>query len=298
MKIFKKRLFLATYLLVYLYIFITKLIKYGKINIFDSINIETTSICNRRCQFCPVNYYPRKRAEMDQKLFSKIINELAKIKFFGRISLHSYNEPLLDKRIVNLIKEIRQKCPRAFIVIYSNGDLINLELFDQLINAGMNLLHVTQYDKTINNELQTIINKRQNLITIKKLQPADICNRAGALKNIKKSNYQAKPCFLPAKQLVINVKGEVILCCNDYFAQEVMGNCRQDNLVNIWQNKKFNKFRNCLKRGGRSIFKLCRHCDYRPTFKTWADQEIFSYGNLPLLKYYEKIIFVNKKSHV
>ncbi|MCG2686964.1 SPASM domain-containing protein [Candidatus Parcubacteria bacterium] len=278
-----------------MYVLVYKIFRYGTFRIFDSVNIETLNTCNRKCSFCPVTYYPKERVEMSRKLFSKIVDELALINFCGRISLHSYNEPLLDGRIVDLIREVRIKCRQSFIVIYTNGDFVTPVLFRKMTEAGLDLLHVTQYDQKLNtNVLKLLENKatrRNKNITVKSFDEGQICNRAGLLPSIRSKCLINTHCFLPERQIVISARGNILLCCNDYLERGVMGNCDKKNLMDIWNNEKFKQIRKHLKAGKRQVNDLCKVCDYKEGSKLKTEQKVFNYRNIPLMRHYERLIF-------
>lgn len=80
------------------------LITVGSLDFFSIIEIETITECNRKCVYCPNYQYDRGKHLMSEKCYKKIIDELAGIGFRGRVSPHFYGEPLLDKRLPDLIK--------------------------------------------------------------------------------------------------------------------------------------------------------------------------------------------------
>jgi len=143
----------------YLAICIHKLLKYRTFRVFDEINIETDTLCNRKCKYCPNAYFERKREQMPEGLFRKIINELAAIKFGGCIFLHFFNEPLINKRLIDFIKYIRTKGLKGPIRIDTNGDLLNIDLFHTMIDAGVNYILVTQYDGKIDDHITEMMNR-------------------------------------------------------------------------------------------------------------------------------------------
>ncbi len=75
------------------------------LGLFTSINLETYGYCNRKCNCCfnSDNYADRELGKMDEDLYHKVIDELSEIKYAGRISPHFFGEPLMDKRITNLV---------------------------------------------------------------------------------------------------------------------------------------------------------------------------------------------------
>lgn len=94
------------------------------VRLFNTIAIETSSMCNRKCFFCPNHHNARPDEEMPWPLLEKIIEELAAIKYKGRITTYIYNEPLRDKRALEIIRYISRMLPRCCIMLSTNCDYI------------------------------------------------------------------------------------------------------------------------------------------------------------------------------
>jgi MoaA/NifB/PqqE/SkfB family radical SAM enzyme len=61
------------------------------------LSLETCTVCNHRCPFCPVSVDPREREVMSQELFESILDQT--IEAGGRdvvVFLSNYNEPTVD----------------------------------------------------------------------------------------------------------------------------------------------------------------------------------------------------------
>jgi radical SAM protein with 4Fe4S-binding SPASM domain len=61
--------------------------------------------------------------------------------------------------------------------------------------------------------------------------------------------------------MTINWKGDVLLCCQDFYGEYVMGNVNADSLQTIWNNDKFRKYREKLSKGQRRMIPICKYCD-------------------------------------
>lgn len=83
-----------------------KLSNYG----FDVLQIESTAACNMACSFCP---YPLKDDKISKLELNDIFNVLDSIDFndknFKYVTFSQFNEPLLDKRIFEILKYCNQK---------------------------------------------------------------------------------------------------------------------------------------------------------------------------------------------
>lgn len=99
------------------------------------INIETINRCNSTCSFCPANRDNDKRpfAKMSEELFQKIIKDLKEWGYRGYISLYVNNEPLIDPRIVEFHKYVKNQLPDCKIKIFTNGLLLTKEKFLEFI---------------------------------------------------------------------------------------------------------------------------------------------------------------------
>ncbi len=232
-------------------------------SIFTSTNIETYAYCNRKCSFCFNNndrFPNRQRGIMSTDIWEKIIDELSTMNFAGRISPHHYGEPLLDKRLPQLISFAREKCPYAEILFASNGDLLTEEVLLELVRRGLDSILVTNYDDS----------EKPNLIELSKKYPAHVRyrsykdiwfqNKAGVQLD-RKSRHRNVPCLRPSRQLVINWKGNIVLCCNDYYENHVFGSVKNESILKVWNSDKFNACRRILRQGNRAKIDICENCD-------------------------------------
>jgi len=241
-----------------------KLLRYGTIDTFNDLNIETITTCNRRCSYCPNSIFerslPKNEKLMDEDIFKKVIDELSEMRYNGRISPHFYGEPLLDKRMIYLIRYIRDKLPESKIRLITNGDFLTIELFKELSKSGVNEFYITQHGKTISQNMSLLFTYLKDnhsdkaKVEYKKLER--LSNRGGIIKT---KNKQLPYCLCPINPLVIDYEGNVILCCNDYRSSIKFGNVRQESLKDIWKKENYQKIRKQLK---KRIFKLpiCKKC--------------------------------------
>ncbi len=86
------------------------------------IDLETSSQCNRRCEYCANATYDETRDRfsknifMDDEIFTSLIDQFAEISFVGRIAFHYLNEPLLFvDSLVERIAFARKKLPNAML---------------------------------------------------------------------------------------------------------------------------------------------------------------------------------------
>src|SRR5437762_3234312 len=87
------------------------------------VELETSRRCNRTCTWCPNGESDARRTQqiMDWELSTRVVDELGGLGFAGFLAFHNYNEPLLNRRILQEIRHVRTAIPLARPAIYSNG---------------------------------------------------------------------------------------------------------------------------------------------------------------------------------
>lgn len=101
------------------------------------VSIETVNRCNSTCEFCPANRNTETRPfqKMEEQLFYKIIQELKQAEYDGYLNLYVNNEPLIDSRIEDWYLYAREQLPKAKLLLYTNGTLLDLERFKKLASC-------------------------------------------------------------------------------------------------------------------------------------------------------------------
>jgi len=242
----------------------------NEMDLFYKIEIETVNRCNNSCSFCPVNRNldTREYKEMDEKLFNKIIDELNKLNYNGKICLFSNNEPLLDRRIFEFNEIARKKLPNAFLYLYTNGTLLTIEKFEKLIN-NLDLLIIDNYSDSLElikpvREIYEYCkknNKYLNKIQIHlRKQNEFLTSRGGQANNRNEIQTLESSCVLPFIQLIVRPDGKVSLCCNDALGKYTLGDLNKQGLQEIWNGEIYKDIRNKIA-SGRCNLDLCKGCD-------------------------------------
>ena len=241
--------------------------------LFTQVLIETRTDCNKRCTFCPQYHFNRKIESMKWKTFKKIIDSLGEIGFAGRIAFLVTNEPLLDMRLLKMINYARRKSSRFFLDITTNGTLLSIEKVEELLSAGLDNININDYRSDRNIEMDKI---SENLVSI-----TEIFNHNPKISYSPRSTHEVWPnyagvipqpynraefgfCNFPFRKLVFSVKGDVVLCCNDYFYETKFGSIHSDSILSIWNSEKLNLIRidllNQIRNG------LCSKCNDTQTY--------------------------------
>jgi len=98
-------------------------------------SIETHSVCNQRCYFCPVATAPRPAFQMPTELWQSIVEQLAgRRDTMEAVVLNNYNEPTVDPRFVDQVRELKAAgLPPA---VLSNGSTFTSDKVDAILDLG------------------------------------------------------------------------------------------------------------------------------------------------------------------
>lgn len=113
-------------------------------NWINYIEVEISSLCNRKCDYCPSSKAGRNRELLKKDLFIKILNQLEEIEYAGSLAFHQYNEPLLEyENLIDCVRLAREIIPNARLILYTNGDYLTREKYDLLIAEGIIEFHIS-----------------------------------------------------------------------------------------------------------------------------------------------------------
>lgn len=245
--------------------------------IWNSLEIDIQSMCNRDCEFCP-RHLDRSgvrkdangnlvRQKMPTHQVYRIIDQAVDLGFKGKIKLHRLSEGLLDERYLEFATYIKKK--GLFLVDDTNGDVLrnNPELCTRL-DGIIHHLTIGLYDYRNEMEKQREFFFWGNRFKKTKLSfslPREHCIiRQGSkiYEEIPKNDAALQlPCKQPEHFLHIRYDGNVSLCCEDDQCQFAIGNAFTESLSTIWWSyRHISIARTLSKSGGRRHFTLCKRC--------------------------------------
>jgi MoaA/NifB/PqqE/SkfB family radical SAM enzyme len=222
---------------------------------FSVVQIETMSGCNYSCSFCPIGKVKLPSGRMSAELYERIIDQLSD--FNGAIHPFLSNEPLLDKRIAEFCRLAAERT-KASVLLQTNGSRLTEELTALLTQYATVVVNDYTRDKAVLRRVSSY-GIRRNLILLDRSPDEILTNRAG--------NVPGRPivqlrsfCVRPFSQLYIAHNGLVVLCCQDWQHEEVMGDATCQTLDEIWNGERYRRVRaNLLNRDRRG---LCSKCDF------------------------------------
>jgi len=208
------------------------------------VAIETIGECNRECAYCPVSLVDKRRGRMATEVFESIVLQLKELNYQDEIFFHFYNEPLLDKRMIDHLKFTRQHLPENFLKLVTNGDPLTLKKANAILDAGVNVLGISMHDPETEEKAIGIIaglqeEKRARVETYRfyDWQNHEYTNRAGTIVSDDfKVRRAASREGCDKTEFVIDYMGDVHPCSEDIGKGYVLGNVSESPLLDIWKN--------------------------------------------------------------
>lgn len=140
------------------------------------IDIETSNLCNLRCQFCPLTKQTRKMGLMSFELACKAIDEITR---YGleRMCLGGFGEPLLNKDFFEISRYAAATGKIKQLYISTHGLLMDNRANEELLDCGLDKIIVSidgatpktyermrlggNYNEVVSNVLEFIKIRRQ-----------------------------------------------------------------------------------------------------------------------------------------
>lgn len=257
-------------------LYVTRICEMDKIPLFRNVEIETQNKCNGVCSFCPANRNndTREAHYMSEELFEKIIFELEELDYDGKLFMYGNDEPLLDDRIERFTQFARRHLPRTRILFSTNGILLTLDRFKEIIpyvddfrlnnyNDRLELIPSAVKVREYCLEHPELI--RKTTILMRKANEI-LSSRGGDAPNRKELiSYAKETCGEPYRTMIIRPTGKVSLCCCDVLGKHTLGNVKKETLVTVWHGAGYKEVREKLKKG-RGAIAQCEYCDWVSMF--------------------------------
>ena len=256
--------------------------------LFSILELNIWGACNRSCSFCPVSnkdFYTNKNEGISLELYTKLLEDLEKIKYNGTILFSAFSEPLLNKNINKLIELSKSILPNIHLEINSNGDVIkkNVKKLLGLYESGLDTIVISVYDgieeykmfecmQHENNLTDDSFIVRRRYFDEKKNDYGIIfSNRSGTVDvksfinqddSLDENMPLQRVCYYPFYQIMIDYNGDVLLCAHDWAKKYILGNILESSIFDLWINEKSQSARQNLAKKNR-LFSPCKTCNVR-----------------------------------
>lgn len=270
-----------------------------------------------------------KTGHIDFELYKKIINEIAGKVFVLRLSWRG--ESTLYPHFFDAVKYAKTKGIKE-ISLLTNGSTLTLNFFKEMVKSGVDWLSISidgtgeiynkirsplMFDETlqkikdisnykkINGIIKPVI-KIQTLWPAIKENPNEYFNIFDPIVDLISYNplidYLGRDkdiiyednfiCPQIYQRIYIASNGDVMVCNNDEYGKEVVGNVQKQTIGEIWNGKKIKKIRQQHnKKDGFKKMEMCRKC-FVPR-KTEANEESFINGRKVIIENY-----INRKQKI
>lgn len=88
------------------------------------VAIETQTVCNATCTFCPYTTLDRRGNKMDDSLLYGLIEQMSEFQLPFFFSPFKLSDPLLDVRLEKLLQRFARDCPVGAVRIFTNGSAL------------------------------------------------------------------------------------------------------------------------------------------------------------------------------
>jgi hypothetical protein len=257
------------------------------------VGLETISLCNAACTFCPYPTLERKGEKMSGWLLDKVIDEMMEFKVPFFFSPFKVNEPLLDKRFYDICRTV-EAATVAYLRLFSNGAALTQRRIDEIAQLervwhlviSLNSHIPEEYEKLMAMPFERTAKKLDNLhnqdfphkvvlsaVGFPNRPFIEYCNnrwpKFEAMPIVKTSwlgytDPQAdvvpdKPCGR-WWELSIMSNGIVSLCCQDGEGQFPIGDVNKNTLLEVYNHPFYRERRE--QRLSRLKVPVCETCTY------------------------------------
>ena len=185
------------------------------------ISIEPSNLCNFKCSMCYHGNNENDAAakplkNMTWDIFQKTVDDVKKLVMktgnpIKLIKLYSTGEPLLNKKIVDMIKTIKNLNICEKIEVTTNASLMDEKIARDLVDSGLDILRISVY---------SIYSERMKIITKSEISPDVIKKNVQYIWNYRNGKGANLP-IIYVKMLDSNTKE------NDDFIEEYC-NCSDE----------------------------------------------------------------------
>lgn len=267
---------------------------YNQIKLDGNWAIETASFCNRNCPFCPGsidegvnnrrlifndNKYQKIKIRIPFKKILSLLDEIREITTARNPTILPFvlNEPYEDDRILNILKAIREREFKIYMV--SNGDVFKKnpallsESFSYIdrLKLGIYYNGTTREGKAKIKRKMAYFKKEYDILAKKhrrrpQLEFSISSERFSIPESFLRKGRAIKyPCYLNKDGFrQISAFGDVSICCKDNSWAELggvcLGNIFEKNLHDIIFSARHLEILNILRRGDRHKLFRCATC--------------------------------------
>ncbi len=264
-----------------------------------SVCLETYSLCNGKCIFCPYTHAaPNPPVQMSTETVYRIIDEVSQLPV-ERFSLFNNNEPLLDSRMQDFIRYARKRLRSVRLTLSSNGKTITSQDIDEAITNGIDrffisipTLEAEAYEKIMGGDVNKVVNTvlgvskehRGNLriavpntnyyscvefdrvfrnngirAIVWDMEAIHSWQETKQIQKISSIGFGIG-CDRPLDQAIISSNGDVLICCRDWYHENRVGNVYEASLSEIWRGQRMRELQQLIEAKQFDQIIMCSKC--------------------------------------
>jgi len=242
------------------------------LGMFETLDLETSSTCNRICPTCMRNSYPERQEVasffkpnyMPLGVIKGALDQCVELGFTGSVILNHYNEPLMDKRLPEIIGMVRAYPQWKSVWFHSNGDLLTPELAERLDGTLDRIVFTLYQDEPIKSKRAEWIrslfpNTYLDINTYSEHITTHFSPRPELQEMIER--HKNNPCTEAERRVAINHAGNYLLCCDDMVGHFQLGSFPELSIADYWFGEKHTQIVMDLRQsGGRLKYSHCATC--------------------------------------
>lgn len=257
--------------------------------LFQKLNVELQSNCNRECFFCPRSgdtSGKRRNADGSKVVRSlptehvlRIMDEAGALGFQGDMAFRHLSEAFLDPRLLDMVREARKRGFRPFEA--TNGDYLRrhpercAEVAELYESVCVGIYDTCEPDEVAAEKAMWHERLKGTNLLFSEVTNVFWRNHIEAderMINTPKS-FPNSACHFAQNQLLIHYDGTVAVCCNDMLTEYGLGNALDTPVKDLWYNQRRIDMANDLAAGKRNKYPLCAQC---PAYPPTLDKRIFT----------------------
>lgn len=195
---------------------------------------------------------------LSSKIIEREIAWLGSIEYAEAIMLSVYNEPLSDPRFGWALDLIGRLCKWADVEVLTNGENLDQELTNWMIEHGVDRFRISCYSKEILDRV-TQIDFPKTAYEIKFRSCLD--DRMEWAEGTSRGDCR-EACLSPFRNLIIRSDGTLGTCCYDCRNELKIGDLKTSSLAELLGGDECERrYQEILKmKEGKYSFNLCRQC--------------------------------------
>lgn len=261
----------------------------------NEVSVETQSLCNARCTFCPYPTLGRRGTRMPEGLLHRLIDEMAEFRHPFFFSPFKVNEPLLDARLIPLCRRFNERVPHGALRIFSNGSALTARQVDDLATlvrvahlwVSLNTHRPAEYSRVMGLDFERTARRLDGLHEREDFPHPVVISRVGPdedfvryvrwrwprfrIATIKRDAWidytAADDASVPHSpcgrwwELNITATGKAALCCMDAEARFGFGDANTHSLLEIYNHPTVKAWRDGMT-DRRAAGSPCERCSY------------------------------------